>query len=102
MLWLLPSRKEQNGHVWFRNSKRCLYKNSYGEIYMKKTQIEQVKEFLLNGWTTAYFMASALGASDSGITARIRDLRKSEYGGFNVIKRKLPHRNVWQYRIIGG
>lgn len=67
---------------------------------MKRTQIEQVKAFLLNGWTDLYIMAKTLGASDAGISARVRDLRKPEYGGHNVVKRKIPHRRSYQYRIL--
>jgi len=68
---------------------------------MKKTQIEQVREYLLNGWVTLYYMAAALGASDSGVSARVRDCRKPEHGGYDVIKRKIPNTRSYQYRIKG-
>ena len=64
----------------------------------RQTQLQMTKKFLLNGWCTLFAIANACNASDSGISARVRDLRKKQYGGYNVVKRKIS-RNTWQYRI---
>lgn len=38
--------------------------------------------------------------SDSCITARIRDLRKPEFGGFTVNSRKRSGSRAWEYQLV--
>jgi len=66
----------------------------------KQSQLQQVLQILqLGSWVTLYSMASLIGASDAGISARVRDLRKSQHGGYNIIKRKIS-KSTWQYRLV--
>ncbi len=39
--------------------------------------------------------------SDSSCTARLRDLRKPEYGGYVIEKRKRAGSNAYEYRLGG-
>ena len=36
--------------------------------------------------------------SEAGLSARIRDLRKNEYGGYTVVRRKVG--SLWEYRLV--
>ena len=40
-------------------------------------------------------------ASESGITARIRDLRKERFGGYRIDRIAPEHGGTWHYQMIG-
>lgn len=69
-----------------------------------KPQLEAVKEIMLDGeWHTIYELSAELAAreipaSDPAVSARIRDLRKAKFGGYNV-EREYVADGVWQYRV---
>lgn len=66
----------------------------------RQTQLDKVLQILqLGSWVTLYYMASLIGASDAGISARVRDLRKSKHGGHTIIKRKIS-KSTYQYRLV--
>ena len=52
-------------------------------------------------WWTLSELAQAAGASESGVSARIRDLRKGKHGGFVVESERLDG-GLWRYRIVAG
>ena len=37
--------------------------------------------------------------SDSTVTARLRDLRKPQFGGYIIEKQRLPQSNAYEYRL---
>lgn len=51
------------------------------------------------GWWTVPAMAAALGCTQTGASARIRDLRKTRYGGHKVVKRLRPG-GYFEYRMV--
>lgn len=68
---------------------------------MKKRELLTEKCRLLmadGGWWSIPTMAAALGCSETGASARIRDMRKERYGGHKVIKRPVGHQ--FEYRLI--
>jgi len=57
------------------------------------------------GWWTLHELAQTswrgYGASDSeaGISARLRDLRKDKFGGYNILRRRRDNAGTWEYSI---
>ena len=70
-------------------------------------QFEAVKSEMLGGsWVTLYQLQEALDkngvqASTPAISARVRDLRKQKFGGYNVERRHVGG-GLWEYRIANG
>jgi len=67
-------------------------------------QIAAVKKILDTGfWYTlpglrAGCSVYGVPASEAGISARIRDLRKPKYGGHTIERRK--NGSLWEYRLV--
>lgn len=72
------------------------------------TQLGQVYKVLVTAneddWFTLSFLGKMVHGSESGISARIRDLRKPHWGSHEIISRR---RNVggvlggvWEYRMV--
>ena len=59
------------------------------------------------GWLTPYVICATLQlcrntlVSDSSVTARLRDLRKSRYGGHSIVKRRKEGSRSFEYRLEG-
>jgi hypothetical protein len=49
-------------------------------------------------WHTLEGLSRATGASEASVSARLRDARKSRFGG-HVIEREYVRRGLWQYRM---
>lgn len=49
-------------------------------------------------WWTLAQLARSAKASESGVSARIRDLRKEKHGGYDVESERLAG-GLWRYRI---
>src|SRR5690606_26518487 len=69
-------------------------------------QLKRVWDAMKSGrWFTLGELRIATGGTDSeaGLSARIRDLRKAEFGGHTVERRRRaePERGVWENRLIG-
>jgi len=66
-------------------------------------QLHQVRALMADGaWRTLGEIVAAIGGgSEAGVSARLRDLRKPKFGGFNV-ERRYRDRGVWEYRVKGG
>lgn len=61
---------------------------------------------LLNGeWWTLAQLRTGCGGSEAGISARIRDLRKTKFGGLTIQHRRQETNSrsgLWQYRLATG
>jgi hypothetical protein len=68
-----------------------------------KKQLAAVRSIMLrNGWMTLEAISEQTGAPQASVSARIRDLRKSQFGGY-TIEREYVSKGLWRYRIaIGG
>ena len=63
------------------------------------SQLLEVKSRLLDGrWWTLRDLAREIGASEAGVSARIRDLRKARFGGYEVERRRLEG-GLFEYRV---
>ncbi len=69
-------------------------------------QLELVEAIMKDGqWHTmadiyGKFLGRGMGASEAGISARLRDLRKPKFGG-HTIEREYVADGVWRYRMVG-
>jgi hypothetical protein len=62
------------------------------------SQLERVRRLLSDGrWRSIAAVARICGGSESGISARIRDLRKPKFGSL-LIERKRIEGGLWFYR----
>lgn len=60
----------------------------------------RIAAILLDGqWHNARAIARRLRMSTAGITARLRDLRKREYGGWIIAVRRPERPGVYDYRM---
>jgi hypothetical protein len=71
------------------------------------TQLLRVYRLLSDSdkWYTLREIADAIGGgSEAGISARLRDLRKPQFGSFIVDRRRRgePKAGCWEYRLLGG
>jgi hypothetical protein len=44
-------------------------------------------------------LAEIAGGSESGVSARIRDLRKPQYGKHEIERRRVAESGLWEYRM---
>ena len=64
------------------------------------TQLEKVFIAMsLREWWTLAELASKIGGSEAGISARIRDLRKPRWGGHKIERQRVAG-GLWQYRMV--
>lgn len=69
-----------------------------GERLLK--QFQQVRRIMLDGqWHYNAELAAAAKGSESGVAARVRDLRKKKFGGY-VVQRQYVSKGLWKYRLI--
>jgi hypothetical protein len=62
-------------------------------------QLERVRRYMSDGaWHTIAEVAAAVGGSEAGVSARIRDLRKPRFGAHKILHERL-NRGLWQYRM---
>lgn len=82
----------------------------HGESYQPKhdarrltTQLDLVRELMADEhWRTLTEIREAIGkGSETGIGARLRDLRRPEHGGYQVDRRRrgAPRDGVFEYRV---
>ncbi len=63
------------------------------------SQLQAVRELMEDGeWRTLYNLAKAVGGSEAGVSARLRDLRKPRFGG-HTIERRYIATGIWSYRL---
>lgn len=70
--------------------------------YLRLTgQLEAVYKLMLDGqWHTLTQIQNCVGGSEAAISARLRDLRKVEYGAHDIRKRCVAG-GLWEYRMEG-
>src|SRR5512133_1640830 len=62
-------------------------------------QADRVRELMSDGaWWTLAALAERVGASEAGVSARVRDLRKPRFGGY-VVERKREG-SLFSYRMV--
>lgn len=66
-------------------------------------QLATVRSLMLDGqWRTLREIAASVGAPEASISARLRDLRKSRFGGYLVLRRRVDASpGLWEYRVTG-
>jgi hypothetical protein len=63
-------------------------------------QVVRVQDLMRDGvWRTLRDIAATALCSEASASARLRDLRKPEFGGYNVERRKTAVPGVYEYRI---
>lgn len=65
-------------------------------------QLARVRDLMSDQrWRTLAEIVDAVGGSEAGVSARLRDLRKSRFGGFTVDRRRrgAPSAGLWEYRV---
>jgi hypothetical protein len=67
-------------------------------------QHERIRELMLDGrWRLLSEISEALGYPEASVSAQLRHLRKSRFGGFTVERRRSgPGHAAWQYRVLRG
>lgn len=64
------------------------------------SQLRVVKDLMLDGIRRSLRDIEAItGYPPASISARLRDLRKAKFGGYNVERKRLAG-GLWQYRIV--
>lgn len=66
------------------------------------SQLERVKALMLDGqWRTLAEIQDSVGGTEASVSARLRDLRKSRFGGFAVDRRRrgMPSTGLFEYRV---
>ena len=62
-------------------------------------QFERVRDLMLDGeWRTLRDIADALGIPESSASARLRDLRKPEFGSY-LVERRYIDNGLYRYRV---
>lgn len=63
----------------------------------------RVKDLMSDGkYRTLLQIKAVVGGSEAGISARLRDLRKEQFGSYLVNRRRRgnPSYGVWEYQLI--
>ena len=64
------------------------------------SQRVRVLALMLDGeWRTLGQIATAVQGSEAGVSARLRDFRKSRFGGYQVERQRVTG-GLWQYRVL--
>lgn len=69
-----------------------------------RTQLGRVWDYMSDGqWHTIRCIREYAGGTEAAVSARIRDLRKTKFGGYTVEHRRHPDfppsSGLWQYRL---
>lgn len=66
------------------------------------SQRKQIEALMNDGvWRTLAAIAAHTGASEAGASARLRDLRKKEYGARTVERKRMaPGSALYLYRVV--
>lgn len=61
---------------------------------------DRVRALMLDGtWRTLPEIQARCGGSEASCSARLRDLRKGKFGGYQV-DRRYRAAGVWEYRVV--
>lgn len=58
------------------------------------------KRMALGDWCTLAELASWCRGSEASVSARLRDLRKTRFGGHTIERRRTSTPGVWAYRMV--
>ena len=59
-----------------------------------------VKNYMLShGWVTIAKLAQAVGGTENGVSARLRDLRKERFGAYTVERKRISS-GLFAYRVV--
>lgn len=67
-------------------------------------QLHRVRQLMRDHkWRTLHEISSVVEAPAQSVSARLRDLRKKKFGGFEVKRRRRgdPKSGVWEYQMLG-
>jgi len=72
-----------------------------GRDYVRLSgQNKKVFGLIVDGrWRTLREIADAVEGSETGVSARLRDLRKAKFGGYRVESESVGG-GVWRYRLV--
>ena len=81
----------------------------HGDVYEEtrdksrlSKQLARVRDAMLDGkWRTFSEISLITSDPEPSISAQLRHLRRAEFGGYNVDKRKLSS-GLWEYRVTEG
>lgn len=81
----------------------------HGETFVEErdgdrlaSQLERVRNLLLDSrWRTLGEIAAETHSPEASVSARLRDLRRAEHGGY-LIQREYVERGLFRYRLIVG
>lgn len=64
------------------------------------SQLARVQTLMRDGrWRTLDNIQEAIGGSLPGVSARLRDLRKTKFGGYTVQRRRVGG-GLFEYRVV--
>ena len=64
------------------------------------SQLVRVKQLMSDGhWRTLRSIQEVVGGSEAGISARLRDMRKARFGGYQVERRRVAESGLYEYRM---
>jgi len=64
-------------------------------------QLARVADALADGrWWTLAALAERTGDPEASVSARIRDLRKGRFGGYDVLAERATDGGTWRYRLV--
>lgn len=63
-------------------------------------QMKAVRDLMLSdgGWRSLTHIAEWIGYPEASVSARLRDLRKTKFGAYNVERRYVAN-GLWEYRV---
>ena len=66
-----------------------------------RAQLRAVRAFMMDGqWHTLAEISAATGYPEGSVSARVRDLRKVQFGSYDVQSRRVEGGNgLWKYRV---
>ena len=67
-----------------------------------RTLRDRIRDLMLDGrWRTFSEIQLYCGGSETGISAKLRDLRKTAYGAYAVNRRRRgnPNYGLWEYQV---
>ena len=67
-----------------------------------KGQLERVRQFMSDGrWHDLEEIARSTSTSMLSVSARVRDLRKPQFGGYVLEVKRVGNSGLWFYRVTG-
>ena len=81
--------------------------NTFGPAYDERLdgeriakQHEVIRDFMLDGaWRSLPQIHAATGYPEASISAQLRHLRKPQFGGYEVSKRRIAETGLWEYHV---